>query len=224
MTHDGRPLLATWADVDPARYPFDPGVVRAMALPAPGADALVWVDAVGVVLAERFGPWAYSWYWTPGESERLGWITSRVPAPAEVPAFVAGTLLVWRRWLENLAERFDQARAGGLADVAAWEVAVVHILRTVVAQVVDDDGWQGWSRRVLQWFLTAEAVPVAQAEALANDAVDERFDHWVTPTAAVLGEVAERLAGALPALPHTRIGDWPDTWPQDFPSWRATNT
>lgn len=229
MANGGPSPLAEWADVDPARYSFDPGVVRAMALPVPGADALAWVDVVGAVLAGRFGPWAYHWYWTPGEGARLGWITERVPAPADVPVFVAGTLLAWRRWLEHLAERFDRVRplsgpAGVPDDYATWETAIVHVLRSVVAIVVDDNAWQGWSRRVLQWLLTAKGVPVAQAAALVHGALDERYDDWMTPTTSVIDEIAERLARAVFDLAGQTPDIRGDDWPQDLPSWRATNT
>jgi hypothetical protein len=230
---NGRPpALAMWTEVDPARHPFDPVEVPAVVPPLSRSDALVWVDAVGVALAERFGPWAYGWYWGPGESERLGWITDRIPAPV----FVTESLLVWRRWLENLAERFDRflplldpARAVAPGDVhAAWEDAITQVMTTVIASVADDDGWQGWCRRVLRWLLTAAGVPVEQAEVLVDRAVDSRLDDWVPPTAAVVGEVAQRLSrdvlGLAGIVPVARTDNWPDTWPQDRPSWRATNT
>ncbi|XTZ19044.1 hypothetical protein ACQSSU_19510 [Micromonospora echinospora] len=192
------------------------------------SEAWVWVDAVSVALSDRYGPWAYRWYWGPGEGERLGWVTDRIPAPAEAPAFVAESLLSWRRWLDSLAERFDRflplldpVRAGPGDLVATWEAAIAHLMRTVVARVVDDDGWQGWCRLVLRWFLTAADVPAEHAEALVDSAVDKRFDRWVPLTAADIDDVAERLArdvlnltGIVVAPPN---GNWPDTWPQGWP-------
>ncbi|GAB3974196.1 hypothetical protein [Plantactinospora veratri] len=255
MADDGSrrpPALLTWAEVDPARHPFDPtglpAVVRAT-VPAPPprpdrragrcsgeSEAWDWVDAVSTALADRYGSWAYRWYWGPGEGERLGWIIDRIPPPVEAPVFVADTLLVWRRWLESLAERFDRflplldpAEAAGAGDiVAAWEAAIAHLMTTTVAPTVDNDGWPGWCRQVLRWFLTATGVPAEHAEALVDGAVDDRFDNWVPLTAADIGDVAERLTrdvlgstgSGAPARTHT----WPDTWPQDWPSWRATNT
>lgn len=41
-------------------------------------------------------------------------------------------------------------------------------------------------------------------------AVETAEGDWLTPTTAVLGEVAERLAGAVLALPKERDRDWPD--------------
>jgi hypothetical protein len=225
MAIGGRPDLATWAEVDPARYPFDPAGVP-MLVPSPpprgSEEALTWVHAVGAALSERYGPWAYRWDWTPGEWDRLGWITNRIPPPDEAPAFVADVLLVWRRWLENLAERFDRllplpdpapgARSG---DVEAWEIAVAQVVRTVVATVADDGGWQGWCRRVLQWLLTAAGIPVDRAEVLADGAIDKRFEDWHPPTTAVVDEVAERLTrnlfGLAGTIPDTRWDDWPQT-------------
>lgn len=203
MADGGRPALATWAEVDPARYPFDPAGVPDL-VPSPpsrGPEALTWVHAVGAALSERYGPWAYSWYWTPGEWDRLGWIADRVPPPDEASAFVADSLLTWRRWLENLAERFDRllplpdpARGAGSGAVEAWEVAIAQVVRTVIATVADDGGWQGWCRRVLRWLLTAAGIPVDRAGVLADGAINKRFEHWHPPTTAVVDEVAERLA------------------------------
>jgi hypothetical protein len=139
VVNEGLPARTTWAQLDPARFPFDPAEVPM--------------------------------------------VVRTVPPPVEVPAFVADSLLVWRRWLENLAERFDRllplpdpARAAGPDDVAMWEIAVAQLVRTVIAPVVDDDDWQGWCRRVLQWFLTAAAVPVERAEALVAGVIDKWFD------------------------------------------------
>jgi hypothetical protein len=234
------PALATWAEVDPGRYPFDPievpALVRTVTAAVGESDPWVWTEAVSAVLSDRYGPWAYRWYWGPGVWAQRGWITNRVPPPAEAPALVTDSLQTWRRWLERVAERFDRflplldpAGAAGPGDlVGAWESAIADLMRITVALVVDEDGWQGWCRRVLQWFLTATGVPVEHAASLVNSAVDKRFDHWVALTAADIVDVAGQLtrdvlnlAGTAPAA----IADnWPDTWPQSWPAWRATNT
>lgn len=234
------PPLATWAEVDPARYPFDPAEVPALVrpvLPAAGeSEPWGWAHPVSAVLSDRFGPWAYHWCWGPGAWEQWGWILRQAPPSDEAPALVAGALLAWRRWLERVAERLDRflpsldpAEAAGPDELAvAWESAVADLIRITVAPVADADGWAGWCRRVLQWLLTATGVPAQEAVAMADRAVDRRFDYWVFPTAADVVDIAERLtrdvldrAGTAPAaIPD----NWPDTWPQNWPTWRATNT
>jgi hypothetical protein len=245
------PSLATWADVDPARYPFDPVempvAVRALVPPPPArpafrdgrwigeAEAFAWVDSISETLSDRYGQWAYRWYWGPWEREQLGFVTDRLPTPDQAPAFIADSLLAWRRWLESLAERFDRilplpesARAASAADVVAeWEAAITQLVTFALAPVVDHDGWSGWCDIVLKWFLTATGVPPEQAQTLLDDAVGRRFDHWVPLTAADIGDVAERLArdvlGPVGVVPAAGIDNWPDTWPSGWPSWRSTN-
>jgi hypothetical protein len=233
------PALSSWAQVDPARYPFDPieaaALVRTMSPGLGQSDVRGWRDAVSAELSERYGPWAYDWYISPQGRAPHDWIT-RFPAPADAPAVAADSLRTWRRWLERIAERFDdvlpsldRAESAGPADLAAtWESAIAAVIRTAIAPVVDDDFWPGRCRMVLSWFLTATGVPVEQAQVLVDDAVDRRFDHWVPPTAVDVVDVAERLtrsmldiAGVVPAVGP---GEWPDTWPQNWPAWRATNT
>jgi hypothetical protein len=180
------------------------------------AEAWAGVDAVGAVLSGRYGPWAYYWHWGgPGESEHLGLIVRRIPARSEAPAFVAESLVVWRRWLDSLAERFDRflplldpAHESEPADlVAAWEAAIAHLMMAAVAPTVDPDGWQGWCHRVLRWFLTAAGVPVDRATALVDDAfVGQRFDFWVPLTAADITDVAALPAGAT-AWVRESLGD-----------------
>jgi hypothetical protein len=234
------PPLATWAEVDPARHPFDPTdvpeLVR-MAIPAAGdPEPGRWTESVSAALSDRFGPWAYHWYWGPGAWEQRGWITRQPLRPEEAPALVAGSLLAWRRWLERVGERFDRflpslgpAEAAGPDElVTTWESAIADLIRMTVAPVADGDLWQGWCRTVLRWLLTATGVPVPQAGAMVDRVVDRRFDHWALPTAADVVDIAERLtrdvldlAGNAPAaIPD----NWPDTWPQSWPTWRATNT
>ncbi|MET7371675.1 hypothetical protein [Micromonospora arida] len=186
-------------------------------------------------LSDRYGQWAYRWYWGPVEREQLGFVTDRIPTPAEAPAFVADSLLAWRRWLESLAERFDRilpsldaAHTGGAADVIiAWEAAITQLMTFALAPVVDNDGWPGWCHIVLRWFLTATGVPQAQAQALVDGAL-KRSGGWAPVTAVEIGEIAERVArdvlGPGGIAPAARVDSWPDTWPHGWPSWRATNT
>jgi hypothetical protein len=182
-----------------------------------------------------YGPWAYYWYWSPAGRGPYNWVT-RFPPPADAPALAADSLRTWRRWLERIAERFDEflpllerAAEAGPADLAAtWESTVLVLTRTAVAWVVDDDYWPGSCRRVLGWFLPAAGVPVEQAGTLVANAVDRRFDNWVPPRSVDLTDLAERLTRSVLDLSGTAAdavtGEWPDTWPQNWPAWRATNT
>jgi len=233
------PSLSSWREIDPARYPFDPSQVGASMgtlLPRHEPSELQkWRDALSVGLSERYGPWAYYWYWSPEGRGPYNWI-NRFPALPDAPAVAADSLRTWRRWLERIAERFDEflsllerAEAAGLADRAAvWESAIVALTRAAIAWVIDDDYWPGSCRRVLQWFLTAAGVPVAKAGTLVANAVDRRFDDWVPPSMADITDLAERLTrgvlGRSGIAPDVVAGEWPDTWPQNWPSWRATNT
>jgi hypothetical protein len=150
----------------------------------------------------------------------------RIPAPAEAPAVVAESLLTCRRWLETVAERFDRllplvdpASAAEPDNVAAiWEAAFAELIRAAAALVDDHDGWQGWCRLTIQWFLTATGMPVKHAEALVDSAFPLRssFDDDRL-TAARVNDVAERLtrdvlnpAGIAPAAPT-----------QVWPGWRT---
>ncbi|MER7587658.1 hypothetical protein ABTW72_08970 [Micromonospora sp. NPDC127501] len=252
MADDGlRHLLETWADVDPARYPFDPGemsvAVRTLVPPPPArptfgeggwvgfSEASAWVDSVSVLLSDRYGPWADHWYSGPWEREQLGFVTDRIPTSADAPAFVADSLLAWRRWLESLAERFDRilpslspTRAASAADaVAAWEAAVAQLMTFAAAPVVDNEGWPGWCDVTLRWFLTAAGIPAERAQAVVDGAL-RRFGWWAPLTAVEIGEVAERVARDVLSptgiAPADRVDNWPDTWPDGWPSWRASNT
>jgi hypothetical protein len=245
------PALATWAEVEPARFPFDsremPGVLRTILVslplperpedqPLPASVAWDWVCAVGDALAGHYGPWAYHWDWGLDQFERAGWVLDRIPEPAEAPAFVARNLVAWRGWLETLAGLFDELqpqlnpeRAGDSYDVvAAWQLAIARLMKLVDARTVDGDDWQGWCRRSLQWFLTANDVPAEQAQALVSRAIGARFETWRYLTETDIVSVSEQLAkDALVALGvevPPRTENWPDTWPHNWPSWRATNT
>jgi hypothetical protein len=101
-------------------------------------------------------------------------------------------------------------------------------MNSVDAWTVDGDSWQGWCRLTLQWFLTANGLPVRQARALAAGVIDKFFEQYRYLTATDIADVSERLTrDVLRTLGIVTVdpGDgWPDTWPQEWPSWRATNT
>jgi hypothetical protein len=233
------PGLTTWAEVDPARYPFDStealALIRSVSPAMEPSDLSPWAEAVSAVLSDRYGPWAYCWHWAPEEwQQRWDWITS-FPSPAEAPALAAEALMTWRRWLEKVAERFeellprlDPRTVAPRDSAAAWESAIAELMRMATAPIVDDDSWQGQCRRILEWFLTAAGVPEAYAATLVNRAVDVRFDSWRPLTAAEVADVAERLTRDVleidGTVPATVADTWPDTWPQSWPVWRATNT
>jgi hypothetical protein len=241
------PRELTWADVDPARHPFDPGgaldVVRAIAPPVPPRPKWVsseligraaaddWRDAVSHALVDRYGSWACGWCWAPAEGDYDGgpvgsWCCAghSITDPEATLALVAECLREWRDWLEQLAERFG--RFLPLPDhrddpdglVLVWELAVAQLITATVDRTSGDSGWYGHCQQVLGWFLSAAGVPADRHEALITDAVGGRFESWVTPTPLLVGDIAERLAREIAGRPASPAVDWPDDWPQDWPS------
>lgn len=252
-----------WAEVDPARHPFDAaeaaGVVRRLAPPVPPAapvprrrqhfDEAAWAAsreadrlssdwhaALTDVLIDHYGSWAYGWHWGP--RSRWPYFAPIVTSPPETLAGVAAALVDWRRWLEEVAERFDRLLpgldaaplAGPDEAVAAWEAAFAELLTAGSAWAEDPDCWHGPSNRMLTWLLTAAGLPVDRSVALVAEALAPWSTRWAYLSAADVADVAERLArnvvgrepGGL-AGPGQSGDDWPDTWPHGWPSLRATN-
>lgn len=132
------PYDLAWAEVDPARHPFDPAAAaeavrglepagRAPTRPrrGPGVDpdfsawshdvARVWLDDMTAALVGRYGRWATGWRWGTDEADVgggpvTGWCcaSDSVTTPEETLEKVAEALCEWRDWLEELAERFDR--------------------------------------------------------------------------------------------------------------------
>lgn len=239
----------TWADADPATHPFDPStvpaVVRAVApaeLPppyAPGARAdrtrpnprTAWTGAVTAGLAGHFGRWAAHW-----EGLSFGHCVAGGPAPRWCCAddsittrertleAIAGALLDWRAFLEEVADHFQRhlpLPEDTRAAFTAWEAAVGDLVATAVAHTGEQETWYGNSGRVLGWFLSAAGVPDYVADVMLEDAIGGRFRSWTTPTGAEVADAAEDLAAAVTGIEPDRYA-WPDTWPVDWPSRRSS--
>jgi hypothetical protein len=142
----------TWVDVDPDRHPFAPDsvldVVRAV-VPAGGVPAPYrydptrrfdhvahdarwnWQRAVTVALAEHYGDWARGWTAQIAGRTADGGLVLRwsgaqdsITTPEETLGAVAGALLDWRMFLEDLAEMFTwhlPLPAEPRAAFTAWE-------------------------------------------------------------------------------------------------------
>jgi hypothetical protein len=246
------PPTARWADVDPARYPFDPAgvpavvrsAVAAIPPPAPTREAAFrWNMAMTEALVRHYGAWAVDWFRSPGSVDYDGVPVARwdileviATSAAETALLISAEVVRWRRWLEDLAELFDRflpALGPAATDpdrVPVWEAAVAQLVTISVARVEDDDRWQGMCEHVLGWFLTAAGVPKQRSAMLVDRVLDERFRGWVRLTTADVTDIAERLAREVTGAPAggaARAGQgadaWPDTWPRGWPSWRATN-
>ncbi|GAA2617203.1 hypothetical protein GCM10010399_55210 [Dactylosporangium fulvum] len=243
----------TWADVDPDRHPFDPDavldVVRAAApaggVPAPfrydsarGFDHVAdqarwdWQRAMTVALVEHYGVWACGWLaemagLTADGAMVLRWSGARdsITTPEETLDAVAGALLDWRIFLEDLAELFTRhlpLPAEPRAASVAWEATVASLVATVAARSGADEHWYPVCALALKWFLAVAEVPGEDHDALVDAAIGGRFWSFVSPLGAEVADAAESLAAMLTGVTAPPDDVWPDTWPQDWPSWRST--
>jgi hypothetical protein len=218
------PFRLSWAEVDPARHPFDhaaaPAVVaglgpakRVPARPKGPAynqgvilwsyrEGQDWTDAMNRAIAAEYGRWAVGWRWAPNEGELGGgpirsWCCPRdsITTPAETVARVAAALLEWRGWLERLAERFDGYRLDGTGDTQrVWATATADLVTMVVERTGAGDAWYGHCEQVLTWFLSFWGVPPDRARRRVGRAIGGRFDSWSTPGEDVITDVATDLA------------------------------
>ncbi|GIG52973.1 Fic family protein [Dactylosporangium siamense] len=243
----------TWADVDPARHPFDPDtvhdVVRALApaggVPAPyrydpvrgydraAADARwAWQRAMEQALVEHYGSWACGWNAQMGGHTADGALTVRwngaqdsITTPEETLDAVAGALLDWRTFLEDLVGMF--ARHLPLptephAAFAAWEATAAALVATVAARSGADEHWYPVCTLALKWFLDVAEVPGDDHDVLVDATIGGKFFSSVSPQGAEVADGAESLAAALTGITPRPDDAWPDTWPQDWPSRRST--
>ncbi|MER8043638.1 hypothetical protein [Streptomyces sp. NPDC094032] len=100
------------------------------------------------------------------------WSFRPLGSPAATAATVVASLLEWRGWLEELAERFEQLApaVGASAEDHSWhlEPAVTRLVTLVVDRTCAESSWYLLCRTVLTWFLTSMGMGVEEAK----DAVD----------------------------------------------------
>ncbi|GAA1039169.1 hypothetical protein [Streptomyces murinus] len=212
----------TWADMDPATHPFDPGRVLAVVRevvsssdPATGRPrGLVSSHSVARGLAERYGPWAFGWYGNVDQDPYAGALIRKPlcgtadDLDAQVQKYT-GILLEWRSWLEELASVFAESAPAPAPDADADADADADVgeeerrrsrergVAPVVALVAERTGagelWRAACARTLTWYLESTGMSSEDAEELADDVVDGEFESWVAPDA----EAVEKARDAI---------------------------
>lgn len=215
INYELAPAWLPWSAVDPDRIAFAwneaeaTEITTVIASMVPPGDA-GWEEkhgfttAVTALLAARYGRWTCGWHWSVGEGGGGGIVTHwcctshSVGEPAATAAEVVASLLEWRDWLEELAERFEQLTP---PDGAAAEDRSSHLERAatrLVTVVMDrtgaECGWYGLCRTVLTWFLSSTGMGAEDAKGAVDSAIGGRFKSWTVPSRTLIDAVGEDLA------------------------------
>ncbi|MBT2510943.1 hypothetical protein J7I98_35020 [Streptomyces sp. ISL-98] len=218
MNYELAPAWLPWPVVDPDRNAFvwndeeDSQVAALIASMVPPADA-GWEEKhhftaeVTALLAARYGRWACGWHWAVGEGGGGGVVTSwcyeshSIGEPAATAANVVASLLEWRDWLEELAERFARLAppAGADAEDRSWHVerAATRLVTVVVDRTGAECGWYGLCHTALMWFLSSTGMGPDTAKRAVDAAIGGRFMSWTTPSQTVVNSVGADLALGL---------------------------
>ncbi|MFD8425218.1 hypothetical protein [Streptomyces sp. NPDC059466] len=226
----------TWAEVDPLRHPFelDEDAAKELAalvsplLPEAGAakeERWRSLEPVTDFLVDRYGRWACGWNWSVGEGDTDGGVVdawccashSVTTADATAPLVVA-SLLEWRDWLVDLAERFAalappsasaesptvpstdpwvnsaESPMDPSTDPWHWERACTRLVTVVADRTQAESGWYGHCMQVLEWFLAYNGIHERRAKEIVENAVGGRFGSWTAPDVAVVEAVSSRFA------------------------------
>jgi hypothetical protein len=218
INYDLAPAWLPWSVVDPERNPFvwsdDEGseltaLISAMVPPADTGweERHRFTTEVTALLAARYGRWACGWHWAFGEGGGGGVVTSwccdshSVGEPAETAAKVVASLLEWRDWVEELAEKFEWlAPPDGVdAEDRSWHVerAATRLVTVVVDRTGNECGWYGLCHTVLTWFLTSTGMGPDGAREAVEAAIGGRFESWTAPPQTLVNDVGEDLAVGL---------------------------
>ncbi|MEV7367775.1 Fic family protein [Streptomyces sp. NPDC091299] len=201
MEFEVHPWRLSWAEVDPARHPFDSAsaaqVVRSLGpgrrvprrpdLPVvdPAMSAWsrqsgrVWADAMSCALARHYGRWVMGWCWAHDEGHFDGgpvgsWCCPlhSITTSEETLVRVVAGLCEWRSWLEDLAGWFE-AYPLDLKAVEDQRILWERAARNLILQVVDRTGCgSGWQGHCRQ-VLTWFLSRWDVAPDVARELVDE---------------------------------------------------
>ena len=218
VNYELAPAWLPWSAVDPDLIAFDwddeegsqVATVIASMVPPAGAgweERRRFTTEVTALLAARYGRWACGWHWAVGEGGGGGVVTSwcctshSVGESAATAAKVVASLLEWRDWLEELAERFAQLAppAGVDAEDHSWhlERAATRLVTVVVDRTGAECGWYGLCRTVLTWFLSSTGIGPETAKDAVDAAIGGRFKSWTAPPRTLVDAVGEDLAVGL---------------------------
>ncbi|MGY0021334.1 hypothetical protein ACVHNB_20505 [Streptomyces sp. YJ-C3] len=166
-----------------------------------------FITEVTSLLAARYGRWTCGWHWAVGEGGCGGVVTSwccashSIGEPAATAAKVIASLLEWRDWLEELAERFARLAPPAGADAAdrSWHVerAATRLVTVVVDRTGAECGWYGLCHTVLTWFLSSTGMGPEAAKEAVEAAIGGRFASWTEPPRTLVDAVGEDLAVGL---------------------------
>ncbi|GAA2770055.1 hypothetical protein [Streptomyces showdoensis] len=167
INYELAPAWLPWSAVDPDRIAFAwdeaeaSEITTVIASMVPPDDA-GWEDKhrftteVTALLAARYGRWTCGWHWAVGEGGGGGVVTHwcctshSMGGPAATAAKVVASLLEWRDWLEELAERFERLApsSGANAEDRSWhlERAAIRLVTVVMDRTGAECGWYGLKR------------------------------------------------------------------------------
>lgn len=153
------------------------------------------------MLVSRYGRWAYGWNWTiyrGGPVEDQYSVVYSVGEERETAARVVASLLEWRDWIEDVAERFERLTPAPDSDAEerSWhlERAVTRLVTTVVDRTRAESGWHNLCETTLTWFLSSTGMGPEEAKAAVEAAIGGRFKSWAEPAATLVDAVGEDLA------------------------------
>lgn len=218
INYELAPAWLPWSVVDPDVVSFawneaeasEITTVIASMVPANDAgweEKRRFTSEVTALLAARYGRWACGWDWAVGEGGGGGVVTSwcctshSVGEPEVTAANVVASLLEWRDWLEELADRFEQLAPpdGTDAEDRSWhlERAATRLVTVVVDRTSAECGWYGLCHKVLTWFLSSTGMGADDAKNMVDTAIGGRFKSWTAPPQTLIDAVGEDLAADL---------------------------
>jgi len=159
-----------------------------------------FIHEVTALLASRYGRWACGWDWSIHNGGPVAaWCCAHSVGEAqETAARVVASLLEWRDWLEDLAERFEGLALppDAEAEDRSWylERAATRLVTKVVDRTQAESCWYGLCNTTLTWFLSSTGMGPEEAQKAVSAAIGGRFKSWAEPAPTVVVAVGEDLA------------------------------